>query len=51
VGACAAYLTSNPKAHQQWELERRFQRFEAAQQAVQQRVEQPVAKARHGVRR
>jgi adenosine deaminase len=50
-GGCAAYLTSNPKAHQQWELERRFQRFEAAQEAVQQRVEQPVAKGRHGVRR
>ena len=49
--ACAAYLTSNPKARQQWELERRFQRFEAAQEAPQQRVEQPVAKGRHGVRR
>jgi adenosine deaminase len=50
-GGCAAYLTSNPKARQQWELERRFQRFEAAQEAVQQRVEQPIAKGRHGVRR
>jgi adenosine deaminase len=49
--ACAAYLNSNPKARQQWELERRFQRFEAAQEAVQQRVEQPVAKGRQRVRR
>ena len=50
-GACAAYLNSNPKARQQWELERRFQRFEAAQEAVQQRVEQPVAKGQQRVRR
>jgi hypothetical protein len=46
-GGCAAYLTSNPKAHQQWELERRFQRFEAAQEAADQQPARP----RHGVRR
>lgn len=54
-GACAAYLTSSPKARQQWELERHFQRFEAAQEAaqeaVQQSVEKPVAKPRRRVRR
>jgi adenosine deaminase len=46
-GRCAAYLTLNPKAHQQWELERRFQRFEETQEAAAQ----PRAKGRHGVRR
>jgi adenosine deaminase len=46
-GGCAAYLTSNPKAAQQWELERRFKRFEETQEAATQ----PPAKARHGVRR
>jgi adenosine deaminase len=44
---CAAYLTLNPKARQQWELERRFQRFEETQEAAAQ----PLAKGRHGVRR
>ena len=31
MGACDAFLSSNPKAQQQWELEQRFQRFEQAQ--------------------
>jgi adenosine deaminase len=44
---CAAYLTSNPKAQQQWELERRFQRFEEAQDGANQ----PPAKGRPEVRR
>ena len=46
-GESAAYLTLNPKARQQWELERRFQRFEETQEAAAQ----PLAKGRHGVRR
>jgi adenosine deaminase len=30
--ACSTFLANNPKAQQQWELEQRFHRFEAAQQ-------------------
>jgi adenosine deaminase len=46
-GGCAAYLAANPKARQQWELERRFQHFEETQEGAGQ----PPAKERHGVRR
>jgi adenosine deaminase len=46
-GGCAAYLTANPKAHQQWELEQRFWRFEEAQEGP----DQPPVRPRHGVRR
>jgi adenosine deaminase len=30
-GGCAAFLAKNERARQQWELERRFQAFEAQQ--------------------
>jgi adenosine deaminase len=34
VGACATLLSASPKAQQQWQLERRFRRFEEAQQSA-----------------
>jgi len=32
AGACTILLAASPKAQQQWQLERRFHRFEQAQQ-------------------
>jgi adenosine deaminase len=37
AAGCDAYLSMNPKARQQWELEQRFTRFEQAQRDVNQR--------------
>jgi adenosine deaminase len=34
IGACATLLAASPKAQQQWQLERRFHRFEEAQQSA-----------------
>jgi len=34
TGACATLLAASPKAQQQWQLERRFHRFEEAQQSA-----------------
>ena len=44
---CTAYLNLNPKAREQWDLERRFQRFEETRRGAVQ----SAAKRRHGVRR